>query len=40
VFLAPPSHQPARQLDQTVGRLDTRPRIRNVRSKDGIKRLC
>src|ERR1043166_9349459 len=30
----PPSHHPARQLDQTVGRLETRPRIKKVRKMD------
>ena len=28
-----PSHQPARQLDQTVGRFDTRPRTIHVRMR-------
>ena len=31
----PASHQPARQLDHTVGRFETRPKIRSVRSLDG-----
>ena len=34
--LPPPSHQPARQFDQTVGRFDTRPRTSNVRKRGGI----
>src|SRR5207244_442468 len=31
-FPPPPSHQPARQFDHTVGRFETLPRIKNVRS--------
>src|SRR5437660_7604655 len=30
----PPSHHPARQLDHTVGRLETRPRTRRVRGRE------
>src|SRR5882757_7497652 len=30
-FPPPPSHHPAKQFDQTVGRFETRPRIKNVR---------
>src|SRR5438552_8318597 len=29
---APPSHQPARQFDQTVGKFETRPKTSKVRS--------
>jgi hypothetical protein len=31
----PPSHHPAKQFDQTVGKFETRPSTRSVRSLDG-----
>src|SRR5689334_9663860 len=34
VLPPPPSHQPARQLDQTVGKFETRPRTSSARTKD------
>src|SRR5437867_3644072 len=36
---SPPSHQPAKQFDQTVGKFETRPRIKIVRRKD-MKESC
>ncbi len=37
-FSPPPSHQPARQFDQTVGRFDTRPNMSSVRSWRTVSR--
>src|SRR5947208_1503555 len=36
---SPPSHQPAKQFDLTVGKFETRPRIKIVRRKD-MKESC
>src|ERR1039457_5695954 len=37
-FPPPPSHQPARQFDQTVGKFDTRPRMSSVRKSGALGR--